>query len=203
MVAKYDTKIEYFENNLESVQELLKVNTDNLSQLETESSNISDQMRVIDCKLEDIEKKIEASENMVKQLQLELLKSTSGIKQCKFDRYGYCKEEEACKYFHAGEICSEYIEQGVCIKMECRKRHPRQCRYFQQSTCYRGEECKYLHDKKALDQACHNCKQDNPNKYYCEFCNNNFCSKCTVKEAHEKNIYDSAHHSACCSSIHI
>ena len=37
------------------------------------------------------------------------------------------------------------------------------------------------------EKICVNCKGVAPFPYFCEFCDENFCAKCTVKEAHDEN----------------
>ena len=64
------------------------------------------------------------AESIKKIETLESNKSDNQIKQLIFDRMGFCKEQDDCKYFHAKEICSEYVETKRCTRKECRKRHP-------------------------------------------------------------------------------
>ena len=84
------------------------------------------------------------------------------------------------------ENCSEFIETGLCMNDECRKRHPRKCRYDQRSICKRGESCRYLHEisRRKESESCDLCEFLCSSRYFCEFCIKSFCSKCTIEEAH-------------------
>ena len=124
----------------------------------------------------------------------------SDVKQCLFDRKGFCKAQSNCKFFHAENICEIYLTNKVCWKVKCRKRHPKVCRYFTRGNCYRGETCSYLHE--TNDNSCNCCGHIPTNRYYCEFCDRNFCSNCTVEEAHSLNIYNIISKSPSCKYVY-
>ena len=113
------------------------------------------------------------------------------------------KKKKIVCFFHSEETCRDYIKNGICTKISCRKRHPRQCRYFLGSICRRGETCKYLHYNRETTDQCKRCEKSCQNIYYCEFCSKSFCSNCTVKEAHVNNIYHYDQDLIKCSSIHL
>ena len=156
--------------------------------------NIDDSINDTNVKIKESMKKIE---------ELEENKPENETKQCVYDRKGYCKEGNSCKYFHAQEICSEYEKNGVCAKKECRKRHPRKCRYDQRSICHRGQSCRYLHEMRRTEmKSCDRREIPCLINYYCEFCGKSFCVNCTLEEAHTNNIYKAEPNSVNCSLIH-
>ena len=57
------------------------------------------------------------AESIKKIKSLETKKSDNQIKQCLFDRMGFCKVLDDCKYFHANKICTEYVEtKSICYR---------------------------------------------------------------------------------------
>ena len=48
---------------------------------------------------------------------------------------------------------------------------------------------------------CDKCTNPETHLYYCEFCDKNFCSNCTLEEAHDKNYTVSAEIGGC-NQIH-
>ena len=121
------------------------------------------------------------------------------VKECAFKRKSHCREKEYCNFYHSDKICETYLENGVCWRAKYRLRHPRPCRYFQRGDCYRGESCNYLHV--SYHQTFDNCNQKVLNQYFCEFCEKNFCSYCTVKEALDRNIHKEDDEEPKCRSI--
>ena len=175
--------------NIENHQE-------SVERLERDKNNLEKMIEKIDNNLEDANKKIGESLLKIENLTVETQK------QCIFDRKGFCREEESCRFFHSNEICSEHVEQGVCNKTNCRKRHPRNCRNFKRSICLRGESCKYLHNPGRDENKCNKCEKFTLQKYFCEFCKKSFCPECTVEEAHHTNLYNNDGQPTC-SKIHI
>ena len=83
--------------------------------LEKDTYNLENMINKIDDNIEDANKKI--SESLIKIGHLEKEQQ----KQCMFDRKGYCREEDKCRFFHSKEICNEHIENVICVKTSCRK----------------------------------------------------------------------------------
>jgi hypothetical protein len=69
-------------------------------------------------------------------------------KKCRYHNKGYCKYQNKCKYYHAGQVCDEFLRNGKCeTGQSCIYRHPRVCKYWigDSGGCKREESCKYLH----------------------------------------------------------
>ena len=69
-------------------------------------------------------------------------------RKCRYYNRGFCKYGEKCKFYHSSDICSDYVEEGICHKSECVERHPKVCRYWTGNSngCRRdGSTCQYLH----------------------------------------------------------
>ena len=61
---------------------------------------------------------------------------------CKFNKMGYCKFKDHCRYMHVNDIC----EDEECNAISCRKRHPKLCFYFDTyKRCKFGQFCRFLH----------------------------------------------------------
>ena len=204
MFENYNTKLENLEGQVEFIKEVFAKNSDEIVKLEKEYICAADQIRQIDKNLEEIETKLGESMNVVEELKMMTTKKdieeNHNVKECAFNRKGYCREKENCNFYHSDKICEIYLKNGVCWRARCRQRHPRPCRYFQRGNCYRGESCQYLHVSNL--QTCENCNQQVLNRYFCEFCEKNFCSHCTVKEAHDRNIQKEDDDEPKCRSIH-
>ena len=120
-------------------------------------SDLTDAIKNVDEEIKEIEnksiKKVKNDENYNPEKKL--------IKQCKFDKIGYCKKGyENCEFFHSLETCDIYLESGFCNKEKCRKRHPRPCFYFGRGYCKWDKECRYLHLNKKEEINCDNCDKD-------------------------------------------
>ena len=81
-------------------------------------------------------------------------------KRCKFDNFGYCKFNTACKFRHATETYNFKCDTKVCDK-----RHPKPCKYEHQ--CKKLQTCAYRHqnfqtsvDFKAKIEALQNTVND-------------------------------------------
>jgi hypothetical protein len=195
-----ENKLQGLTEKCDKLRLVIDNHEDGMKELNLNKCNLERLIKKIDDNLEDVNKKI--GESLLKIENLKTENHKFQIKQCIFDRKGFCKEEENCRFFHPLEICSDYIENRVCIKTCCRKRHPRLCRYFTRGICRRGESCKYLHDPSRQENNCNRCHKNSPQKYYCEFCKKSFCPECTVKEAHTMNIYNTNDGLVTCSNIH-
>ena len=70
---------------------------------------------------------------------------------CLYNKFGYCKYRETCKYKHVKEIC----ETIQCSEEKCSKRHPRTCRYFRDyRRCKFGSYCTFSHDVPKNSDHC-------------------------------------------------
>ena len=58
----------------------------------------------------------------------------AGATICLYNKYGYCKYKNLCRYHHVVDKC----EDENCDVTSCFKRHPKTCRYF-----YRYNRCKF------------------------------------------------------------
>ena len=125
------------------------------------------------------------------------------IRQCWFDRVGYCREgKDQCKFLHIEEICQYYLQNGHCNRVRCKRRHPRQCYYDRTGYCWRNNDCRYLHESKKKIQQCHNCEIKANLTYYCEICDSDFCSQCTLKDAHVED-QNKSNDTAQCKNVHL
>ena len=116
-------------------------------------------------------------------------KEQTDIKQCRFDRVGFCyKGKDECEFLHVEETCEIYLENGYCNKVKCVKRHPRKCFYYERGYCRNEEDCRYLQRTTKPTRQCEKCKKTSILTYYCELCEESYCSQCTVREAHDKDL---------------
>ena len=61
---------------------------------------------------------------------------------CRYNKYGYCRFQDTCRYKHVEEVCDD----SLCVADSCNKRHPRSCIYYQAyKRCKFGAQCKYKH----------------------------------------------------------
>ena len=74
------------------------------------------------------------------------------MKRCKFYNRGFCKEgTSTCKFFHANEVCEEFLTSGSCsLGRSCQRRHPWKCRYWLRGYCWRNDDCVFLHKTEDL-----------------------------------------------------
>jgi len=193
-------KKEAFETKLNELEKVLNIHSDEIKQIEVNKYKLEEMLMKLD---DNIERKNNEIEESIKKIaELSEKEMEDEIKQCVFDRKGYCKEEGNCKYFHSDETCIDFVNSGMCIKQKCRKRHPQKCRYDQKSICFRGESCRYLHGQNRNIENCNRCESESLVRYYCEFCSKSFCSSCTTKEAHGNNFYNLETNSVGCSFVH-
>ena len=67
---------------------------------------------------------------------------------CKFNKFGFCKFRDCCKFKHVNELCQE----ASCDILQCLKRHPRECRYHQELRgCNFGKLCCFRHSYNTAD----------------------------------------------------
>ena len=61
---------------------------------------------------------------------------------CLFNKFGFCKFLDRCKYRHEQRIC----ENGNCEIEKCSLRHPKNCRYWKEfRMCKFGDYCFFNH----------------------------------------------------------
>ena len=194
--TKVDTKLENMSIDLEGIQKDEVKLSDDISKLETEKAKVARKIEIIDQTLQEFSDKIVELEKPIENRKDEQANNENDIrKPCKFNNRGYCRGKESCQFFHAETICVIYRETGLCWKPICRERHPKTCRYS--GECYRGESCRYLHHELSCDK----CEKFATFRYHCEFCNKDFCERCTSDEAHTNNIYINNENPKC-SNIH-
>ena len=222
---KYEEKFTAFENKLEKLENeripksedqiksvllVVEKHSDDISKLENEYSRTDELLKEIDKNLLELEIKILECNEMIENLKLKEAKdmvNDEEVKQCIYDRSGFCRENNDCQFFHSEEICDIYLGKRICWKEKCRKRHPKTCWYFQRGYCKRGESCRYLHEnlvsQKPLNpNCCDRCEIISERRYFCEFCRKNFCHNCTAKSAHIENIYIKDQETPNCSDVH-
>ena len=67
---------------------------------------------------------------------------------CLYNRFGYCKFKETCKYRHIKEKC----QSRNCESENCLLRHPRECRnYRDYRRCKFGDFCLFSHDFSSVE----------------------------------------------------
>ena len=107
-------------------------------ELKIEIEKIDNSIKELDAKIDDFNKKKAGKESIE-------------VKQCAYDRRGFCRARLNCKYFHSPEICDEFVAVGVCLQEVCRKRHPLMCHRVFENECEWGMDCKYLHREKIVE----------------------------------------------------
>ena len=140
-----------------------------------------------ECIADMIKENQNATENLNEKIREKTKNSL--MNKCYYFDKGFCSSQELCKYYHPAKICDQWINDDYCTKHNCGDRHPRQCRYWKRGNCWRKDECVYIHKKNMREtNKCDQCKEPTHMSYYCEFCGSNFCSHCTIKEAHFKEF---------------
>ena len=194
---RFDNVIERFDDCNDTIVDHI----DSIVILESKSSELTSQIGDLNNAIKKVDAEIKEIENK-KQSEVPKEYCENEVKECKFNKFGYCfKGEEKCEFYHSSNTCKMYLESGLCNRIGCRERHPRPCYYYQQGYCKRREDCKYLHLKNTTVNTCKNCEAESCQIYFCEFCLNSYCCHCTVKEAHSENVYD--YEDVGCKNIHI
>ena len=170
---RFDSVIDRFDN----IDNLVVENVDTIADLEEKNNNITKRLTFIEEMLKKVNGEIEELEKKVED--------KNNIKQCRFDRVGFCmKGPDQCNFFHAQETCDPYLRHGYCNRVACYKRHPRKCIYFERGYCKWNEDCRYFHESRMIQNQCENCDRQSSVTYYCEICDNSYCNQCTVEDAH-------------------
>ena len=197
---RFDKCIERFD----SCDNTIVDHIDSIDDLENKYSKITSQMNDLTQAIKKVDEEIIEIEKrtvMNKDEKRNYISDENGIKQCKFDNFGYCREGLKCKFHHYEETCEIHLQHGFCNRKTCLKRHPRQCFFFERGFCKRNEKCKYLHRIRQEEKECENCEIKSKQIYFCEFCDKNYCCRCTIKEAHLEDVYTSE--DVGCKKIHI
>ena len=177
------------EMRISDIAKDLKIKSECIQILQDEHSKLDMLIKETDSMINDMDMKIHDSITTIEKLKNDddniqnEPKQNDDRKHCRYNRRGYCRQQENCPYYHTDEVCETYVATGVCCRQNCRLQHPKLCRYGNQ--CYRGKCCQYLH----YNQTCQRCENFSSKLYHCEFCNESFCENCTVEQAHSKNIY--------------
>ena len=108
-----------FEARINDLKVLLNSHSDSITDLENQKTNLNEMMKQIDANIDNINDKIHESINKIETLENN--ENEVEIKQCIYDRKGYCKMEDKCSYYHSEEICPDYIEKNICTEKQCRK----------------------------------------------------------------------------------
>ena len=135
---RFDSVIDRFENLEKTVEE----NIESIAEIESKSlaitlklQQINESLKKINDEIKECEKKEEIkldktdNDNTVENENIS--RNEKEIKQCKFDRAGYCNlGKDKCNFLHVEETCSFFIKNGYCNKIACKKRHPKNCYFF-------------------------------------------------------------------------
>ena len=199
---RFDSAIERFD----SCDNTIVDHIDSIDELETKYNKVTTQISDLTIAIKKVEDEMKDMENIkfMKVVNNENVDNDEEmvIKQCKYDRIGFCKNgSDHCNFFHSLETCQSYLERGFCNKLKCRKRHPRPCVYFKRCFCKRDSDCRYLHRVEKEAKECDKCENNAKNTYYCEFCSKGFCFQFTVEKAHIQNVY--SHEDPGCQKINL
>ena len=205
---RFDTAIDRFEN----LDTIVEEHTETVDEIEEKACDlkkkidlVNESLEKINLEIAELEKKNINEDNKV-AVDCDAIDKNDDraeIRQCRFDRVGYCyKGKDECEFLHVEETCEIYSQSGYCNKVKCIRRHPRKCFYYEGGFCRRSDDCRYLHRTTKATRQCKKCNQRSNLTYYCEFCDESYCSKCTVKEAHDNNFIKS-NILAECMNVHI
>ena len=86
--------------------------------------------------IEEIANKLGSMENVIDEMQQKCANILTD---------DFCKRLDSCPYYHPKNICETFKKDIICVKNNCRERHPNSCRYFQREVCWRGVSCMYIH----------------------------------------------------------
>ena len=205
---RFDSVLDRFE----SLGNVIEEHTDGIEEIEEKVSDLKNKLEQINGSLERINVEISKLESKEKHEEKvvncdtfddEVKNDNEEIKQCRFDRVGYCfKGKDECNFLHVEETCELYLQNGYCNKITCIRRHPRECYFYERGFCRRNGDCSYLHRSRKNLRQCDKCDQRTNSTYYCEICDKSYCSHCTIKEAHVKDLNQSKNLTDC-KNVHI
>ena len=162
---RFDSAIDRFEN----VEKVIEEHTETKDEIEEKASDIKKKLNLVNESLEKINLEIAELENKKNYGEVVVdfdttdsdnKKEQTDIKQCRFDRVGFCyKGKDECEFLHVEETCEIYLENGYCNKVKCVKRHPRKCFYCERGYCRNEEDCRYLHRTTKPTRQCEKCKK--------------------------------------------
>ena len=119
-----------------------------------EKVDLQSQICQLDKLIEDLNDKIEEFNAKEKSWKETVSETNAAVeietKQCIHDMKGFCKKRRNCPFFHASEICKQFVVIGYCRKSGCRKRQTSTCFNFFQSKCQWDKQCKYLHQEEMV-----------------------------------------------------
>ena len=150
-IRRFDSVIERFNSS----DNTLVDQVDTIADLEIKFSKITTQMTDLNDaikKVDDEIKEMETNKSIDEPDEGDDPDDESHIiKQCKFDKYGYCNRGATnCSFFHSLEKCEIYLDTGFCNKETCRKRHPKPCYHFGKGYCKHDEKYGFLHKNEPL-----------------------------------------------------
>ena len=177
---RFDNVIE----NFESCNNTIVDHIDSIDEIENKLCKVTTELKMLNDAIKEFDDETKEIENRHVNDDEELVTNINEVKQCRFDKFGFCsKGMEKCNYFHSPDTCEPYLKKGYCNKLVCRKRHPRRCFYFDRGYCKRNNDCRYLHKAQVVNK-CKKCTQVSNITYFCEFCQESFCGHCIVEEVH-------------------
>ena len=185
---RFDCALERFD----LIDPVIEEHNDSIEDLEKKSGDIAKKLNTLNESIQNMNIEIKDLETKVKSEDKKDSnpENKQEIKQCRYDRVGYCKKGvNKCKFLHVSETCTFYLENGFCNKLRCLQRHPRKCTFFERGHCKRND-CKYLH-RTGIQKECANCEISSRVTYFCEHCEKSYCNNCTVKDAHVREPYKS------------
>ena len=137
-----------------------------IEKIEEQKEILLEKIDTIDMSIKLIDKMLH-SENKPKEVDANEENDTVKLKQCRYNRKGYCKMKDECPFYHSSAICVNFVVFGVCSEPSCLERHPQTCYNFLQSECRWGKRCKYLHREQMIQIIIANDKaNENSEKEY-------------------------------------
>ena len=203
-LAKIEEKID--NQNVDEVKEILNSQAI-IDKIIVKNSDDILQIQKVKEENADILKGLKERIDILDDEAKEIIREKKETYRCRYHNRGYCKNKGLCLFFHPTEICPAFLRDGKCLLINCSSRHPKTCKFWKRGYCYRGEECAFNHDNhedssELESQTCNNCMGSTLQTYFCEFCCSNFCTNCTLREAHDEN-YDKITNIISCKQIHL
>ena len=198
------------------IDEIIVQNSDDIALIKKAKEKNDDLIQSLDTRIDILDKEVnkrckefkDLTENKNDVIQMKMDEKRPS--RCKYYNRGYCKKQRSCSYSHSQSICKFFLEEGKCFINGCESRHPKNCKFWERGYCFRNEQCAFMHREyrniieeknKQETHTCENCKDKVFQYYYCQFCSHNYCTKCTIDEAHDVN-YNSETNIVRCEQIH-